>query len=430
VALTGNVAAGKSAVAAAWIEAGVPVVSADELSRAVVAPGSAGLEEVRQVFGDDVIGSDGSLDRAALRSRVFKDAEARSRLEAIIHPRVWSRRAQWLREQQEAGEPVVVAEIPLLFETGREKDFDLVVLVDAPTAERRRRLVELRGIEAQEAAAILASQMDAAEKRKRADLVIDNDGSVEELARKAEEVLATIRSRADGGTLRLDLHLHTAGSWDCLSDPHAVLERARSRGLDRIAITDHNRLGVALRMAEQFPRHVIPGEEVKTAEGIDVIGLYLSREIAKGTPAVETVEQIREQGGIPYLPHPYAGGKGGGGKYAEELAPLMDVVEVFNARLHPGRLNAPARDLANRHKRLAGAGSDAHTLREIGGVWVQVPGHANDADGLRRALETGTVTGRTASNLVHLASTWAKVRKRLPGGVKPSDGIATSGGVH
>ena len=84
--------------------------------------------------------------------------------------------------------------------------------------------------------------------------------------------------------MRMDLHLHTRGSWDCLSDPETVLARARMRGIDRIAITDHNSLTVALEMARRHPDEVIPGEEVKTAEGVDVIGLYLSSEIPNGTP--------------------------------------------------------------------------------------------------------------------------------------------------
>jgi predicted metal-dependent phosphoesterase TrpH len=152
---------------------------------------------------------------------------------------------------------------------------------------------------------------------------------------------------------------------------------------------------------------------------VDVIGLYLSDEIPKGTPARETVERIRAQGGIPYLPHPYAEGKGGGGRLAEELAPLVDVVEVFNGRLHPGRLNAPAEDLARRHARARGAGSDAHTLAEVGGVSVEVAAHRNRPDAFLRALADGTVRGRTTSTLVHLASTWAKVRKKLPGAPRP-----------
>ncbi|MEJ2203502.1 MAG: dephospho-CoA kinase [Gemmatimonadota bacterium] len=416
VALTGNVAAGKSAVAEAWAEAGVPVISADELARRVVAPGSTGLEAVRDAFGEGAFAPDGTLDRDALRRVVFGDEEARRRLEAILHPRIWALRSEWLDEQRTAGAPLVVSEIPLLFETGREGDFDLTVLVDAPEQERTRRLVELRGLGLEEARRIMAAQMDPAMKRTRADIVLDNDGTLEELTWRAQDVLAALRERAGlRARLRLDLHLHTAASWDCLSDPGQVLDRALASNLDRVAITDHDRLGAALRLAEAHPDRIIAGEEVKTAEGIDVLGLYLSKEIPGGTPAVDTVARIRDQGGIPYLPHPFAGGKSQGGRYAEELAPLVDVVEVFNARLHPAALNAPAEELARRHGRLRGAGSDAHTLSEIGGAWVEVPDHPNRPEALLRAMRTARIEGRTASSLVHLASTWAKVRKRLPG---------------
>ena len=168
-------------------------------------------------------------------------------------------------------------------------------------------------------------------------------------------------------------------------------------------------------MAERYPEQVIAGEEVKTAEGIDVIGLYLTEEIPKGTPAEETIARIREQGGIPYLPHPYAGGKGGGGKYAELLGPQCDVIEVFNARLHGVGVNERAADLARRLGKLVGAGSDSHTVGELGGAFVDVPAHPNRPEALLAALATARTGGREASRLVHLASTWAKVRKKLPG---------------
>lgn len=217
-----------------------------------------------------------------------------------------------------------------------------------------------------------------------------------------------------GATIRLDLHNHTLGSWDCLSDPETLLSRALGRGMGRIAITDHNRLGVALAMHEKHPDQIIPGEEVKTREGIDLIGLYIRREIPKGTWARDACELIREDGGIIYLPHPYAPGKGGGGRHAEALAPLVDVVEVFNARLHPRKWNEPAEELARAHGKLRGAGSDAHTLREVGGAWVEVPAHENRPEALLEALALGEVVGRTAPWWIHLASTWAKVRKPLP----------------
>jgi dephospho-CoA kinase len=416
VALTGNVGAGKSSVAARWAEAGVPVVSADVLAREAVRPGSPGLAAVVEAFGPDVLAEDGTLDRARMRAIVFGDEEKRATLESILHPTIWRLRSSWLEARRAEGASLVVSEIPLLFETGRESDFDAVVFVDAPEEARIARIVADRAIDEREARSIVASQMDPAVKRARSDFVIDNAGDREALAREADRVLSSLRERTGSeGRLRMDLHLHTFGSWDCLSDPEAVLEAALSKGYGRIAITDHNRLHVALRMAERHPERIIPGEEVKTAEGIDVIGLYLRQEIPKGTSGEETIERIRDQGGIPYLPHPYAGGKGGGGVHAERLGALCDVVETFNARLHSSSLNDRAHALADRLGKLRGAGSDAHTVGEIGNAFVEVAYHPNRPEALRLALQGATVGGREAPRRVHLASTWAKVRKKLPG---------------
>ena len=213
--------------------------------------------------------------------------------------------------------------------------------------------------------------------------------------------------------MRIDLHIHTIGSHDCLTEPNALLERARDRGIQRVAITDHDRFGVARELAESHPDEVIPGEEVKTAEGVDIIGLYLREEIPGRTPAEETCRRIRAQGGLVYLPHPYARGKGRGGAFIPRVLPLVDVVEVRNGRLSP-RLNAKAEALARGEDRPPGAGSDAHTLREVGGCWMDVPEHPNEPEALRRALRSGRAGGRRASRWVFVASNWAKVRKRLP----------------
>lgn len=415
VALTGNVGSGKSTVARLWQEAGIPVISADELAREAVASGSPGLRKVVEDFGEEVLAADGSLDRGRMRSVVFEDEEARKRLEAIIHPVVWELRARWVAARQQEGKSLVVSEIPLLFETGRADVFDAIVFVDAAEAVRLQRIVEDRGLEVDDARKIMAAQLDAGAKRSRSDHVIRNHGTLEELAAESARVLDLLRVRSGTPRIRIDLHLHTAGSWDCLSDPERVFDRAMSLGYERIAITDHNRLHVARRMHERYPGQVIPGEEVKTREGIDVIGLYLSEEIPKGTPSEEAIARIREQGGIPYLPHPFAGGKGGGGRYAELLGPLCDVIEVFNARLHSARANRLAADLATRLGKLPGAGSDAHTLGELGNAFVELPGHENRPEALLAALAMAETGGREASRFVHLASTAAKVRKWLPG---------------
>jgi dephospho-CoA kinase len=415
VALTGNVASGKSAVAAFWADAGVPVISADELSRRAVMPGTRGLKAVTEAFGVGLLAPDGTLDRARLRALVFADPAARERLERILHPLIRELRTEWMEERRREGDALVVSEIPLLFETEGEAAFDVVVLVDAPAEVRLERLVGPRGLSEAEARSIIAAQMDPARKRGAAHIVIDNVGSMDDLGAEAALVLADLRARA-GGVVRLDLHMHTRGSRDCLTDPAQMLRRALAIGYERIAITDHDRLGVALRMSERHPDRVIAGEEVKTAEGVDVIGLYLREEIPKGTPARETILRIHSLGGIAYHPPPFAPGKGGGGRLADELAPSCDVIEAFNARLHDPALNRRADELAARLGKPRGAGSDAHTVREVGNAFVVVAAHANRPDALLRALAgPARVGGTAASRLVHLASTWAKARKKLPG---------------
>jgi len=370
---------------------------------------------VCSAFGDEVLAADGTLDRDRLRAVILSDEDARKKLEEILHPLIWEQRDRWLEARRNEGQDLVVSEIPLLFETGREDNFDVVVLIDASESERTQRLIQTRGLSAKEAERLIRIQIEASVKRLKADHVLSNIGTLEELNSAAAELLKELKSRADMGTLCIDLHLHTAGSFDCLSNPDDVLDTALERGLGRIAITDHNELDVALEMAGTYPDLIIPGEEVKTAESVDVIGLYMSELIPKGTPAVETIERIREQGGIPYLPHPYAAGrKGAGGRFAEMLAPLCDVVEVFNARLHQPTQNQLAEKLARRHGSLRGGGSDAHTLREVGSVSVGVQPHPNQASALLLALAAGKVRGTASPHTVHLASTWAKIRKKLP----------------
>jgi dephospho-CoA kinase len=196
VGLTGNVASGKSTVAGRWAAAGVPVVSADDLAREAVAPGSEGLEAVVEAFGDAVLDSAGELDRPRLRARVFADPEARARLEGILHPRIARLRSAWVADRVREGHRLVVSEIPLLFEAGLEDAVDRIVLVDAPRQERRRRLVEGRGLDADEADRIIDAQMDPAAKRPRSHHVIDNDGSLADLEARADRVLADLRQEA------------------------------------------------------------------------------------------------------------------------------------------------------------------------------------------------------------------------------------------
>lgn len=213
--------------------------------------------------------------------------------------------------------------------------------------------------------------------------------------------------------MRVDMHMHTRMSFDCLCDPEAVLAAARGRGIDRICVTDHNEIDAALRLNERHPDAVIVGEEVKTREGVDVIGLFLREVIPKGTPAVETCERIHEQGGIVYVPHPFVGGKGGAGAVLPVIERHVDAIEAFNARAHLQRYNDRAVEWAAARDVPLGAGSDAHTLAEVGRAYVEMPEFELTPDAFLTALRQGTVHGRFSSWAVHGASTWAKIHKRL-----------------
>jgi len=196
VAVTGNAGSGKSSLARIWSREGVPVVSADDLARAAVAPGTPGLATVAEAFGPGVLREDGTLDRSALRALVFQDQALRSRLERILHPIIRSFRDEWIAREARRGSLLVVAEIPLLFEAGLEEEYDVVVLVDAPYEERLRRLTTMRGLEEEEARKILDAQMPQEEKVPRASYVIHNHGSEGDLEIRALALLDLLRARA------------------------------------------------------------------------------------------------------------------------------------------------------------------------------------------------------------------------------------------
>lgn len=196
VGLTGNIASGKSAVARVWQDLGAAVIDADELARAAVVPGSPGLEAVVRRFGSGVLAGDGTLDRAALRAIVFDDEEARGALESLLHPEIERLRRAREAELVAGGVSIVVHEVPLLFEVGMDAAMDVVVFVDAPEATRLERLVTLRGLDRDDALAMMRAQESADRKRERAGIVVRNDGTLEELERRAEAAWRDVEARA------------------------------------------------------------------------------------------------------------------------------------------------------------------------------------------------------------------------------------------
>src|SRR6266487_5562993 len=166
VGLTGGIGTGKSTVSAMLRELGATVIDADEGTRAVQAPGSEGLRRLAAEFGAEILTPGGELDRARLADVAFRDADARRRLNDIVHPLVRRWMAERQREAAERGDPVVVLDIPLLFEARGAGAFETVILVYAPKEVQLRRLVELRGMSERQASARIAAQMPIEEKRR------------------------------------------------------------------------------------------------------------------------------------------------------------------------------------------------------------------------------------------------------------------------
>jgi dephospho-CoA kinase len=196
VALTGNIAAGKSTVAGLFRQWGATIIDADQLVREAQAPGRPALGEIAGRFGADLVMSDGTLDRAALRARVLADPAALADLNRIIHPEVRRRRLELLAEARARGDRIVVSDIPLLFEADDPGAFDAVVLVDAPEVDRRARLLASRALSPAEADRMMAAQLSSTPKRARSDYVIDNHGNLPALERAARAVWEALLTRA------------------------------------------------------------------------------------------------------------------------------------------------------------------------------------------------------------------------------------------
>ena len=188
VALTGGIATGKSYCLRHFAELGVPVVDADRLARDAVAPGSPGLAAVVQHFGPEVLLADGALDRAALGRIVFEDSRERAALEAIVHPEVYRRIREWFVNLPAASR-VAIADIPLVFETGHNHDFDSVIVAACRPEEQVRRVMARDRLSEHDARARLAAQWPIEEKAKRANHVIWTDRTFAETDAQIAEVL-------------------------------------------------------------------------------------------------------------------------------------------------------------------------------------------------------------------------------------------------
>ncbi|MEC8952556.1 MAG: dephospho-CoA kinase [Acidobacteriota bacterium] len=181
IGLTGGLATGKSHVRVRVATIGLPTIDADTIAREVVRPGEPAWRDIRQRFSNDIWKTDGSLNRAALASIIFSDEAARKDLEDILHPRVYSVIRNWLNELAQARiHRAAVAEIPLLYETGHDDDFDKVIVVECEAKTQLQRVMARDGLSKEDAQQRIAIQLPTAQKAAKADIVISTDGTLEE----------------------------------------------------------------------------------------------------------------------------------------------------------------------------------------------------------------------------------------------------------
>ncbi|HKW00605.1 MAG TPA: dephospho-CoA kinase [Vicinamibacterales bacterium] len=199
VALTGGIATGKSYCLTRFAELGVPTVDADVLAHRAIAPGTTGFDAVITRFGRDVLHPHGEIDRARLGQIVFADERSRQDLEAIIHPAVYQAISDWLAAIEAAGHSrLAIADIPLLYETGRHTDFHRVIVAACPAAVQMTRLMARNRLTEEEARLRLASQMPIEEKMRRADYVIDTSGTKADTDTRVRDVWNAMSATIDG----------------------------------------------------------------------------------------------------------------------------------------------------------------------------------------------------------------------------------------
>ena len=213
---------------------------------------------------------------------------------------------------------------------------------------------------------------------------------------------------------KVDLHTHTIYSRDCLTATAALIERARAVGLSKIAVTEHNNLAGALAAKAMAPDLVIVGEEIKTTHG-EIIAYFVKELVPKGLSPQETIRRLRDQGAVISIPHPLDSLRRSamGRENVLEIIDQVDALEVLNARCVSAADNVAAAELAAQHGKLMTAGSDAHTLFEVGRCTMLMPEFDDDAESFRDALEQAQPHGEISPFWPHFVSTYAKWYKRF-----------------
>jgi predicted metal-dependent phosphoesterase TrpH len=211
---------------------------------------------------------------------------------------------------------------------------------------------------------------------------------------------------------RVEFHCHTDASRDSLVKPGDLVAAAERRGVDCLIVTDHNCIDGALRAKALAPERVVVGEEIKTTRG-ELLAAFVREPVPALLTPAETIARLRSQGAFISVSHPFDLQRNGWHlPDLLEIAPYVDAIEVFNARCLDGRMNQKAAEFARQHHLPGTAGSDAHTLVELGRATLLLPPFSN-ADELRQVIWHGQVQARLSPWTVHLASSYARWRKSL-----------------
>lgn len=212
---------------------------------------------------------------------------------------------------------------------------------------------------------------------------------------------------------RIELHAHTRHSRDCLLTPDAIIRACQAKGVDKLAVTDHNVVTGALELKALAPDLVIVGEEVMTTEG-ELLAFFVQEWVPPGLSPQETIARLRDQGAFISVSHPFDRLRKGAWREAAllEIIEQVDALEVFNARCIFGADNAAALALAERYGKLKTVGSDAHTAREIGRAVVEMAPF-DSVEGFAANLSTAQLYTTLSSPWIHWASTYAKWVRRL-----------------
>ncbi|PKO15422.1 MAG: hypothetical protein CVU39_10935 [Chloroflexi bacterium HGW-Chloroflexi-10] len=211
---------------------------------------------------------------------------------------------------------------------------------------------------------------------------------------------------------KVDFHSHTDVSKDSLNRVEDVIRKARQAGLSKLVITDHNSIQGALRAQQLAPELIIVGEEILTSKG-EILAAFVKEQIPRGLAPLEVIRRLKAQDAFISVSHPFDRFRSGWDLAdLNEIVPLVDAIEIFNARSFTKNINDLAQAYAQKHNLPGTVGSDAHTLIEIGRVALDLPPF-NTAAELRAVIRQGQVVSRYSSPLVRLGSTYARLLKQL-----------------